>query len=89
MRMEKAVLSMAVIRILSGCIEVTAAIVMLKLNDVQKSLVVNSMLALVGPVVLISTTSIGLVHLADKLSPGKLIWVLAGVGCLLIGILKK
>lgn len=87
--MDKAAFSMAMLRILSGCIEVTAAIVMLRFNDVQKALVINSMLALVGPFVLISTTTIGLIGLADKLSPMKLVWILAGVGCLLIGILKK
>lgn len=80
---------MALLRILSGSIELTAALVMLKLNDVTKALSVNAMLALVGPLILISTTTIGLVGLSDKLSPVKLMWVVAGVGCLLIGILKK
>lgn len=87
--MDKSVFSMALLRILSGSIELTAAIVMLRLNDVQKSLAINSMLALVGPLVLISTTTIGLVGLSDKLSTDKFIWILAGVGCLLIGILRK
>ncbi|WEK55591.1 MAG: YqhV family protein [Candidatus Cohnella colombiensis] len=87
--MDKAAFSMALIRILSGCLEVTAAIIMIKLNDVQKALVVNSMLAMMGPFILISTTTIGLVQLSDKLSPIRLIWILAGVCCLLIGILKK
>jgi hypothetical protein len=86
---DKSAFGMAMIRILSGSLELTAAIVMLKLNDVQKALAVNSMLALVGPLVLLSTTAIGLVGIADKLSPGKFIWILAGVGCLLIGILRK
>jgi len=86
---DKTVLSMALLRMLSGCLELTAAMIMLKFNDVQKSLVVNSMLALVGPLVLISTTTIGLVGLSDKLSPAKFLWVAAGVCCLLIGILKK
>jgi hypothetical protein len=87
--MDKAAFSMAIIRILSGSIELTAAIIMIRLDDVQKALAVNSMLALVGPLVLISTTSIGLVGLSDKLSPDKFVWILAGVGCLLIGILRK
>lgn len=87
--MDKSVFSMALLRILSGSIELTAALVMLKLNDVTKALSVNAMLALVGPLILISTTTIGLVGMSDKLSPVKLIWVGAGVACLLIGILKK
>ncbi|MBB6635537.1 YqhV family protein [Cohnella thailandensis] len=80
---------MAILRIFSGSIELTAAIVMLKLNDVQKALAVNSMLAMVGPLVLLTTTTIGLVGLADKLSPMRFVWVTVGVGCLLVGILKK
>lgn len=87
--MDKSALGMALLRIFSGSLELTAAIVMLKLNDVQKALAVNSMLALVGPLVLVSTTAIGLVGIADKLSPSKLVWIMAGVGCLLIGVLRK
>jgi Protein of unknown function (DUF2619). len=86
---DKTVFSMAILRIFSGSIELTAAIVMLKLNDVQKALAVNSMLAMVGPLVLLTTTTIGLVGLADKLSPMRFVWVTVGVGCLLVGILKK
>ncbi|MBW5446786.1 DUF2619 domain-containing protein [Cohnella sp. CFH 77786] len=87
--MDKAAFGMAILRLLSGSIELTAAIVMIRLNNVEKALVVNSMLALVGPLVLISTTAIGLVGLSDKLSPAKFLWIMAGVGCLLIGILRK
>jgi hypothetical protein len=87
--MDKAAFSMAMLRMLSGSIEITAAIIMFRLNDVQKALAVNSMLALVGPLVLISTTGIGLVGMSDKLSPDKFVWILAGVSCLLIGILRK
>ncbi|MCC3373381.1 YqhV family protein [Cohnella sp. REN36] len=87
--MDKTVFSMAVLRLLSGSIELTAALVMLKFNDVTKALAVNSMLALVGPMVLIATTTIGLVGLSDKLSPAKFVWVAVGVSCLLVGILKK
>lgn len=87
--MDKTVFSMALLRIVSGSLELTAALVMLKFNEVQKALAVNSMLALVGPVVLLTTTTIGLVGLSDKLSPMKFIWVAVGVSCLLIGILKK
>jgi Protein of unknown function (DUF2619) len=87
--MDKAAFSMAILRLLSGSLELTAAIVMIRLNNVEKALVVNSMLALIGPLILISTTAIGLVGLSDKLSPAKFVWVMAGVGCLLIGILRK
>jgi len=80
---------MAVLRLLSGTAEITAAIIMLRLNQVDKALAVNSTLALVGPTVLILTTAIGLTGMAQQLSWGKLGWVGCGVAFLLIGILKK
>jgi putative exporter of polyketide antibiotics len=86
---NKIVLAMASLRLMSGGIEMLAALVMLRLNQVDKALVVNSSLALVGPLVLLTTTAVGLAGLADRLSPSKLAWIAAGVTCLLIGILKK
>ncbi|MDR0267054.1 YqhV family protein [Paenibacillus sp.] len=87
--MDKFVISMATLRLFSGSIEIAAALFMLRLAQLDKALAVNSVLALVGPTVLILTTSIGLIGLADKLSWGKMAWIFAGVSCLLIGILKK
>lgn len=87
--LNKIVLSMALIRIFSGSIEIIAALLMLKLNQIEKALIVNSSLALVGPFVLLTTTTIGLLGMADKLSYGKMLWVIAGVSCIFIGILKK
>lgn len=87
--LNKIVMGMASLRLFSGSLEIIAAIIMLRLNQIDKALVVNSSLALVGPLILISTTTLGLVGLSDKLSLDKFIWVLAGVACLMIGILKK
>lgn len=87
--MNKIVLTMASLRMMSGSIEIIAAILMLRLATVEKALLVNSGLALVGPLVLLTTTTIGLVGIAEKLSYGKMLWVIAGVSCLFIGILKK
>ncbi|WP_188992754.1 YqhV family protein [Paenibacillus nasutitermitis] len=86
---NKIVLTMASLRVLSGTIEICAALVMLRLNQIDKALAVNAALALVGPLILITTTTIGLVGMSDKLSFGRIIWIVAGVGCLLVGILKK
>nr|WP_221401226.1 YqhV family protein [Paenibacillus phyllosphaerae] len=80
---------MATLRILSGSIEIIAALIMLRLNQIDKALVVNSSLAFVGPLILIATTTIGLVGMSDKLSMGKLAWIIAGITCLMVGILKK
>ncbi len=87
--LNKIVLSMALIRIFSGSIEIMAGLLMLRYNQIEKALLVNSALALVGPLVLLTTTTIGLVGMAEKLSAGKMLWVLVGVSCIFIGILKK
>ncbi|MBW7454666.1 YqhV family protein [Paenibacillus sepulcri] len=86
---NKIVLSMASLRVLSGTLEICAAIWMLRLNQIDKALAVNASLALVGPIILITTTTVGLVGMSDKLSFGKIVWIVAGVACLLTGILKK
>ncbi|WP_205672093.1 YqhV family protein [Ammoniphilus sp. YIM 78166] len=87
--LEKAVLGMAVLRLLSGSIEILAAMLMIKFNQVEKALVINSSLALVGPMILIATTTIGLVGITDKISFTKIIWILLGVACILIGVKSR
>lgn len=86
---DKFVLGMASLRVLSGSIEIIAAVLMLRYMQVEKALLINSGLALVGPMVLLLTTTIGLVGMADKLSASKMLWILAGVSCIFYAILKK
>lgn len=83
---EKAILGMAFLRLISGSIEIMAAFMFLKYNEVEKALMLNSSLALVGPVILITTTAIGLFGIAEKISFTKLFWVLAGVACIIYGV---
>jgi hypothetical protein len=87
--LNKIVLSMASLRLMSGSLEIIAALLMIRFNQIEKALLVNSGLALLGPLVLLSTTTIGLVGIAEKLSYGKMLWVLVGVSCIFVGILKK
>jgi putative exporter of polyketide antibiotics len=87
--LNKFVVSMATIRILSGSLEVIAALLMIRFNQVEKALLINSGLAVLGPFILLATTTIGLLGMADKLSFGKMIWIVIGVSCIFFGILKK
>jgi hypothetical protein len=87
--LNKIVMAMASIRLMSGSLEIIAALLMIRFNQIEKALLVNSGLALVGPLVLLTTTTIGLVGIAEKLSIGKMLWVLVGVSCIFVGILKK
>ncbi|WP_238323034.1 YqhV family protein [Gorillibacterium massiliense] len=87
--LNKFVMTMAGLRLLSGTIEITAALIMLRLNQVDKALLVNSGLAVVGPLVLLTTTAVGLIGVADKLSFSRLLLIFAGVGLIFFGVLKK
>jgi putative exporter of polyketide antibiotics len=84
--LEKAVVLMALLRILSGSLEIFAAYMMLRFNDIEKALIINSSLAFVGPLILILTTTIGLYNLADKIPFDKMIWIVLGVGLIIYGV---
>lgn len=84
--LEKAVLAMALFRILSGSIEIFAALLMIKFNEIEKALVINSSLSIIGPFILIVTTTIGVVGIADKVAFGKFIWIIIGVLFILYGV---
>jgi sugar phosphate permease len=86
--LDTTVLSMAGLRFLSASIELTAAILMLVLNDVKKAVAVNAVLAMIGPLIFIATMTIGLLSLTDDLSFSKLIFIAIGVGFILLGIYK-
>ncbi|MCL6479516.1 MAG: YqhV family protein [Peptococcaceae bacterium] len=83
---EKIVFGMAALRILSSSIEFTAALLMLRFNNVETAFKINALLAVVGPTVMITVTSLGLVGLAGKASPQGLAAILLGIALILIGV---
>ncbi len=78
---------MVALRILSGCIELGAAMLMLKFNDLEKAFTINTLLAIVGPTIFFTTTAIGLIGLTGRISFLKAICLITGV--LLIGLSLK
>ncbi|MBT2686670.1 YqhV family protein [Bacillus sp. ISL-47] len=84
--LDKAILAMALLRLVSGSLEIFVALLILRINDIEKALIMNSSLALIGPPVLLLTTVIGLTGMADKVSLAKILWVLGGVGCIIYGV---
>lgn len=76
------VLTMALMRLLAGTLEITGALLMLKFGTVQAALKVNAVLGLIGPVILTLVGMIGLIGLRHELSWPKLASV--GLGVLLI-----
>ncbi|QQE72906.1 YqhV family protein [Brevibacillus composti] len=85
---EKAILGMAALRMMSGSIEVLAALFILKVNQVEKALLINSGLAIVGPLVLLTTTTIGLIGMSDRISFAKIMWIFLGIVCIFVGVRK-
>ena len=81
---EKSLLAMVILRVLSGSIEVSAGFLMLKFNSLEKAFYINTMLALVGPTVLIVTTAIALFGLADKIPVTRIICLFTELHLLLL-----
>ncbi|WP_138419268.1 YqhV family protein [Aquibacillus sediminis] len=82
----KTILVMALFRLLSGSFEIIAALLILKYNDIEKALIINSSLAFVGPLILIITTAIGLAGMSDSISFKKLLFIFAGVALIIYAV---
>ena len=85
---DKYVFGMAAMRIMSGMIEFSAALLMLKLNRVEDAMKVNALLALIGPIILLTVTGIGIAGLAGKTDPWKMAIIVTGVLLIIIGVNK-
>ncbi|WP_199171873.1 YqhV family protein [Sporosarcina sp. P13] len=86
---EKALLFIIMLRLISGSIEITAAALMFKFNDLEKAFYINSLLALVGPFILIVTTGIALHGLTEKISLTRMICLFAGIFLILFSLKSK
>ncbi len=86
---EKALLFIIILRVVSGSIDITAAMFMLKFNDLEKAFYINTLLALVGPCILIITTGIALVGLSEKISLTRMICLFGGITLILISLKSK
>jgi hypothetical protein len=85
---DKYVLGMAILRILSSMLEFSAALLMLKINQVESALKVNAALALVGPTIMMAVMALGLFGLAGKIQLQKMIYIVLGVGLIFYGLNK-
>ena len=86
---EKALILIIALRLISGSIELTAAALMFKFNDLEKAFYINTLLALVGPVILIVTTAIALLGLAEKVSMTRIICLFGGIFLILYSLNSK
>jgi hypothetical protein len=78
---QQAVLqNMALVRVISGLLELGAAVLIFRLGRVDTALRINALLGLVGPVIFMLVSALGVVALTVKLSWPKL-------GLLILGII--
>ncbi|WOV86521.1 YqhV family protein [Sporosarcina oncorhynchi] len=83
---ERALLLIILLRIFSGSIDITAAMLMYKFNDLEKAFYINTLLALVGPCILIITTAIALFGLTEKISLMRMVCLFVGITLIFISL---
>ncbi|NLY92123.1 MAG: DUF2619 domain-containing protein [Firmicutes bacterium] len=76
---------MSVLRIISGCLEIGTAFLFLRLKKVEAALQLNAILGLVGPIIFLLVSGLGLISVAVKVSPFKVVLIALGVLFIVIG----
>lgn len=79
---------MAALRFISSLLELTGALLMLRFNSIETAFKINALLAVTGPTIMITVTSLGLIGLAGKSSPQALALILMGIVLIMYGVCK-
>lgn len=79
-------IGMALVRIVSGVVEVLAGVYMLRRASLKVALSVNAALGLVGPVALVVATVIGAVGLRTEMRPANVVLLFAGVLMIILAV---
>ena len=82
-RIQNIIMAMVFMRILSGLIELSAALLMHYFNDIRVAIRINAILGLVGPIVLIIVTFLGLIEIREQINYTNLLLIFIGV-CLIL-----
>lgn len=77
--------TMIIIRMISSLIELTAAYLMYYFNSIETAIRINAILGLIGPLILMFVTFIGLIGVTDQLNLNKLLLISLGVILIFIG----
>jgi hypothetical protein len=77
---EATINNMALIRVISGLLEIITAVLIVRLGRVDLALRLNSLLGMIGPLIFILVSALGVAAISIKLS-----WL--KVGLLTIGII--
>jgi len=76
---------MAAVRVISGIMEILAALIILRLGKVESALRINAFLGLIGTLVYVIVGVLGIFAIAVKLSPLKVIVLTLGTLLVLAG----
>jgi len=76
---------MAILRIIPGLIEIGIAILFIKSGRVDTALRLNAFLGLIGPLIFILVSVLGVAAIAVKLSWTKVILLILGLALVLLG----
>jgi len=82
---DKLIWGIRLMRGLSAAIEVSAVLLLLRMQDVRPMLRLNSALGLVGPLIFIAVSAMGLAEGLGKIHPQKLLLILTGVVLVVLG----
>jgi hypothetical protein len=74
-----------IMRGISAAVEVTAALLLLTMTDVRAMIRLNSLLGLVGPVIFIGVSALGLAAGYGKIALHKLALIFLGVALVVLG----
>lgn len=82
---EKALSGMAAIRVISGLLEIIAAIIIVRFGRIETALRINAFLGLVGPIVFILVSVLGIVAVAVRIIPWKIGLIILGFIFVMLG----
>ncbi|HHU75756.1 MAG TPA: YqhV family protein [Firmicutes bacterium] len=84
--MQGTLLGMVFLRLLSGSVEIIAALLIFRLNCLEKALKINAILASVGPLVFLAAMYLGLTGLSRQIPLQKMVYIYLGVALIFIGL---
>ncbi|MFW5992362.1 MAG: DUF2619 domain-containing protein [Halanaerobiaceae bacterium] len=84
LKINSILLFMVFMRIISGIIELGAALTMYYSNNIRTAVKINALLGMIGPLILMLVTFLGIIELKEELSPVNIVLILTGVSLILI-----
>ena len=79
-------LGIVLLRLLSGGIEIMAALLIYKFNNLEYALKINALLASIGPIIFLAAMYLGLTGLARKVNFHKMFIIYLGVALIFWGL---